>query len=96
MTVRRRWSHNHSEGWDADFEDFTPTYGCSDSLEDTFLLMAVNGFACGYPECCVFDFLRKWCQFFQNHDLEVIRSKRHGLTETGQPYAQCEAHKSLI
>jgi hypothetical protein len=89
---RRRWYHNHPEGFDSDFEDFTPTYCYTDSIEDTFLIVAINGFACGYPECCVFDFLRKLWRFVQTQNPEDIKSKRLGVTEYGQRYAQCDGH----
>ncbi|HYT41779.1 MAG TPA: hypothetical protein VEP90_05495 [Methylomirabilota bacterium] len=92
MKTRRRWHHNYPEGWDSNFEDFAPTYGSEVSMETNFLIMAINGFSCGYPECCVFDFMRKWWKFAHTHDNEDIRSRCVGVTETGQFYAQCERH----
>jgi hypothetical protein len=95
LNARRRWYHNYPEGWDSNYEDFTPTYGVADSLENNFLVMAINGFSCGYPECCVFAFLKRWWKFAHTHNLDDIRAKYHGVTDTGQPYAQCEEHKGL-
>ena len=94
---RRRWSHNHSEGFDGDFEDFTPTYGVPDSIEGMFLVTAINGFSCGYPNCCVIAFLKKMWKFAQTQNPEDFRSHRHGVTETGQPFAMCNSgvHKDL-
>ncbi len=90
---RRTWSHRHLEGFDGDFEDFTPTYGIPDSFEGMFLVSAINGFSCGYPDCCVIAFLKKMWKFAQTQNPEDFRSHRYGITETGQPYAQCEGHQ---
>jgi hypothetical protein len=93
VPVHRRWHRNHAEGFDSDFEDFTPTYPNTDFIGESILLMAINGFSCGYPECCVFDFLKKWWKFAHTRNQGDILSTRRGVTEYGQSYAQCDAHE---
>jgi hypothetical protein len=90
---RRRWTHRHQEGFDSDIDDFTPTYGYSTSFEGMFIIAAINGFSCGYPDCCVIAFLEKMWKFAQTQNPEDFKSRRHGVTETGQGYAQCEGHQ---
>ena len=92
---RRTWDislYDLSEGFDSDVQNFTLTY--SEALEATvegvLLKIAINGFMCGFPICCVIAYLKRWYKFSKTGNPEDVRSPGFGVTECGQIYALCQ------
>src|SRR5689334_16706219 len=98
---RRSWDKRKKYGWDSDFQDFTLTYsegfGSQAVLsdEDILMIMAINGFSCGFPECCVLYYLKKCVRFFKSHIDSDTNAEKLAVTDLGIIYAQCpsEVHQ---